>query len=151
MNTSPSGLSSFFSIERVVAFLTPTVFAPLAVWISGLVATNVPFAPTPSPGVLEGIEIAAFLGACGVVIKWLHGRQIPAIAGLTPALPISAAELDTFFHQIQTYLQAHPESFQGPAGATGASASQEAIDAAAEGAVKRLLGNALGGQAQPVV
>lgn len=149
MNTSPSGLSSFFSIERVVAFLTPTVFAPLAVWISGLVATNVPFAPTPSPGVLEGIEIAAFLGACAVVIKWLHGRQIPAIAGIAVPVKMVEGELSTLLAQVQTYIQAHPESFQGPQGAPGAPASPQDLALTAEAAVRRVLAGAA--QSNPVV
>ena len=154
MSILPSGssLTSFFSIERVVAFLTPVLFAPLATWIAAIIAANVPFAKGLDSGTLEGIEIAAFVSTCAVAIKWLHGRQIPAVAGLTPPIPLSPADLSTFYTQTQAYLAAHPETFQGAPGVPGASVTQEAIDAAAAGAVKRLLGT-LGGAAPatPVV
>lgn len=105
---SGPGLSSFFSIERVVTVLTPTVFAPLAVWLSALIASNVPLAPHPSAATLTGIEISAFLGAVAIAIKWLHGRQIPAIAGVPIQVP--PAVLDQFYAQVEAYLQAHPDA-----------------------------------------
>lgn len=77
-----SSKQPLLSIERVVAILTPTVFAPAAVIITAFVAKHFPGLPHPTPDTIVGLESAAFLGACGLGWKWLHGRQIPAIAQL---------------------------------------------------------------------
>lgn len=90
------------SIERVVTLLTPA-FAALASWLTALVGTHVPGAPHLDPGAIEGIEAAAFLGTTGIVFKWLHGRQIPAVAGLK----ITPAQVDQMHGEIEAYLSAH--------------------------------------------
>lgn len=135
---------SFFSIERVVVLVSP-FFLAASVWLAGVVASNIPFAPPLDPAAIEGVMIAAFLSLAGIIIKWLHGRQLPAIAGLTPPVPIPQAELDVLYNQIQTYIQTHPESFQGPAGTP---ATQEAITVEAEAAVRRVLAG-VGSQGSP--
>lgn len=157
MNDQTAGSSSsFFSIERVVTLLTPLVFAPLATWLSALIASNVPYAPHPSQGTLEGIEIAAFLGTIALVAKWLHGRQIPSVVALGKAtgIKVSAEDLSAISGELKSYMAAHPELFQGPPGAVGSggagSLASEEAQAAIEAVVRRVLGG-LGGSAQPVV
>jgi hypothetical protein len=101
----PLPTTSIVSIERVVTLLTP-VFAAGASWLCGLVASNVPWAPQLSPTGIEGVMIAAFLGTVAVVIKWLHGRQIPAIAALSP-IKVSQHTLDALYAEIEAYLSAN--------------------------------------------
>lgn len=81
--------SSLFSIERVVVLLSP-FFLAAGTWLAGVIAANVPFAPYITAQDIMGVEIAAFLGLAGIVIKWLHGRQIPEIAQLPKPLPPTA-------------------------------------------------------------
>lgn len=82
------------SIERVVTLLTP-LFGAASTFIVTYVATHVPGSPHLDATAVEGIEISAFLGAVGIVAKWLHGRQLPAIAQLGPppsgAQPVAAS------------------------------------------------------------
>lgn len=120
--TGPLPTSSVFSIERVVTLLTP-LFAAGASWLSGLVASNVPWAPQLSPAGIEGVMIAAFLGTVAVVIKWLHGRQIPAIAALSP-IKVTEHTLDTLYAEIEAYLASNAQTFQGPKGEPGVSAAE---------------------------
>lgn len=69
----PSRSGGFFSIERVVALLTP-VFSAAAGWLSTIVAHNVPGLTIPRDQL-----VAVFIGgatiAGGAALKWLHGRQ----------------------------------------------------------------------------
>jgi hypothetical protein len=68
--------TSLWSIERVVTLLTPTVFAPAALWISGVVARHFPgLARYMTPAQLTAIEVTAFAGAVLIAFMWLHGRQ----------------------------------------------------------------------------
>src|SRR5262245_17268385 len=62
------------SPNRVVAVLTPLVFAPLAGGISAWLAENVPGANVSSDQ-LTGIFIAGALIAFGKSAQWLHGWQ----------------------------------------------------------------------------
>jgi hypothetical protein len=62
------------SVERVVVLLHP-VFAGVAIWLVGWLATNVPGAPKLNPTDMASVEIAVFVSVTGVVLKWLHGRQ----------------------------------------------------------------------------
>jgi hypothetical protein len=117
--TGPLPTSSLLSIERVVTLLAP-LFAAGATWLSGLVASNVPWAPQLSPTGIEGVMIAAFLGTIAVVIKWLHGRQIPAIAALSP-IKVTQHTLDTLYAEIEAYLASNAHTFQGPKGEPGLS------------------------------
>lgn len=100
-----------FSIERVVTLLTP-VFAALAAWLCALVANNVPGAPKLDPSTIEGIIIAAFLGTVGIVAKWLHGRQIPQVAGLKP----TQSQLEYLYAEVESYLAAHAAEFKRDTG-----------------------------------
>jgi hypothetical protein len=65
--------SGFFSIERVVALLTP-VFAAAAGWVSTEIAKLI-----PGLGIPRDQLVAVFVGgatiAAGSALKWLHGRQ----------------------------------------------------------------------------
>jgi hypothetical protein len=113
--TGPPPTSSVLSIERVVTLLTP-LFAAGATWLCGLVASNVPWAPTLSPTGMEGVMIAAFLGTDAVVIKWLHGRQIPAVSGLSP-IHINQHTLDMLYDEIEAYVATEVSSrFSAAAG-----------------------------------
>lgn len=88
------------SIERVVTFLTP-FFAAGATAFTGWVAH---IGVHMRPDDVAGVEIAAFLGTVAIVAKWLHGRQIPAIAGIEPPSP---ADLDKLHAEIEDYLKNH--------------------------------------------
>ena len=63
-----------FSIERVVALLTPTVFAPGAVVIAKFATNNVAGSHLSAAQVMP-LEIAAFTGAVGMALYWLKGRK----------------------------------------------------------------------------
>lgn len=91
-----------FSIERVVTIATP-FFAAGAALFTGWLGTQT--GVHLDAGAVEGVEIAAFLGTVGIVAKWLHGRQIPAIAGLH----ITSAQVDQVHAEVETYLKANPQ------------------------------------------
>jgi hypothetical protein len=62
------------SLNRIVALLTPLVFAPLAGVISTWAAENLPGVNVPSSAV-EEIFIAGALIALAPAAQWLHGWQ----------------------------------------------------------------------------
>lgn len=62
------------SPNRIVAFLTPLVFAPLAGVISTWAAENLP-GVTVSQSAMEEIFIAGALVALAPALQWLHGWQ----------------------------------------------------------------------------
>ena len=62
------------SPNRIVAFLTPLVFAPLAGVISTWAAENLP-GVNVSQGAMEEIFIAGALIALAPAAQWLHGWQ----------------------------------------------------------------------------
>jgi hypothetical protein len=62
------------SPNRIVAFLTPLVFAPLAGVISTWAAENLPGVNVP-PNAVEEIFIAGALIALAPAAQWLHGWQ----------------------------------------------------------------------------
>jgi hypothetical protein len=62
------------SPNRIVAFLTPLVFAPLAGVISTWAAENLPGVTVPRDAV-EEIFIAGALIALAPAAQWLHGWQ----------------------------------------------------------------------------
>ena len=62
------------SPNRVVAFLTPLAFAPLAGGVSTWLANHVPGAEV-SQGQLQEIFIAGALVALAPAAQWLHGWQ----------------------------------------------------------------------------
>jgi hypothetical protein len=62
------------SPNRIVAFLTPLVFAPLAGVISTWAAENLPGVRVP-PNAVEEIFIAGALIALAPAAQWLHGWQ----------------------------------------------------------------------------
>lgn len=113
-----SWLGSKVAVERVVTFLTPLVFAPAATFVAAYVASHFPGLPHPSASELEGLEVAAFLGACGIAYKWLHGRQL-AMSLRTQALLQGAPEAAPVDpgHPI---VVAGPPGPPGPAGTPGA-------------------------------
>jgi hypothetical protein len=62
------------SLNRIVALLTPLVFAPLAGVISTWAAENLPGVNVP-PNAVEEIFIAGALIALAPAAQWLHGWQ----------------------------------------------------------------------------
>jgi hypothetical protein len=115
--TGLQATTPLFTIERVVVLATP-LFAAAAAWLSGLVASNIPWAPPISPTGLAGVMIAMVLGVCAAVIKWLHGRQIPEVAKLSP-IKVTQHTLDTLYGEIEAYLTSNAATFQGPKGEAG--------------------------------
>ena len=103
IGTSIGMLSSLkeelMSPNRIVAFLTPLLFAPLAGVISTWAAENLP-GVTVSQSAMEEIFIAGALIALAPAAQWLHGWQKweqqretnIAIAGTTITGPPVAAE-----------------------------------------------------------
>lgn len=91
-----------FSIERVVTLLTP-FFAAGAAAFTAFVGSHV--GVHLDAGAVEGVEIGAFLGTVGIVAKWLHGRQIPEIAGLK----ITSQQIDQLHAEVEAYLKANPQ------------------------------------------
>lgn len=61
-------------VERVVAFLTPTVFMPLSVVVAKESTLLLPGAAL-SANTVTGLLVTASIGAAGIAGKWLHGRQ----------------------------------------------------------------------------
>ena len=62
------------SLNRIVALLTPLVFAPLAGVISTWAAENLPGVNIP-PSEVEKVFIAGALIALAPAVQWLHGWQ----------------------------------------------------------------------------
>jgi hypothetical protein len=60
--------------NRIVAFLTPVLFAPLAGGIATWIAKNVPGAEV-SQSSLEEVFIGGALIALAPAVQWLHGWQ----------------------------------------------------------------------------
>lgn len=112
---------SNWSIERVVVLLTP-FFGAFSSWFVVFVATHVPSAPHLSATGVEGVVIGVFVTSGGVVIKWLHGRQIPAIAGLPPISQQQRADLEAEVHDI---LARSPIS--GPPGPPGPTTNEDRV------------------------
>lgn len=61
--------------NRLVASLTPLVFAPLAAALTGWIAKHFPGLPPVDRDQLVALEIAGFGGAIAIAHKWLHGWQ----------------------------------------------------------------------------
>jgi hypothetical protein len=80
-------------VNRLVAVLTPVVFAPLAAAVAGWIAQHFPGLPALDPGQLVAIEVAGFTGAVGLAAHWLHGWQKhearAARVGSNTAQPVS--------------------------------------------------------------
>lgn len=109
--------SGSFSIERVVTLLTPFFAAGaslLTAWLSTKIGVHV------NSSDVEGVMAAAFLGTVLIVFKWLHGRQIPEIAGLT----LSQKQVDQMHTAVASYLAAHAPEFK---------ANEEQVGVAVEG------------------
>jgi hypothetical protein len=92
------------SPNRIVALLTPLVFAPLAGAIAAWVAENAPGVEV-SASALEEIFIAGALIALAPAVQWLHGwqkyesREAAAVAAaeLADVAPLPAElEIDEF-------------------------------------------------------
>lgn len=96
--------------NRVVAFLTPTVFAPAAGFASTWIAAHVPGTHVSSSD-LQAIFIAGALIALAPAAQWLHGWQkyeareadaehavevanAAAMAGAAPRAVLAAPQLD---------------------------------------------------------
>ena len=62
------------SIEKVVALLTPTLFAPVAALLTKIITVDVPGSHVTS-GQLTALEIAAFIGAVAMGAHWLQGQK----------------------------------------------------------------------------
>src|SRR5262245_57400824 len=61
--------------NRVVAVLTPLVFAPAAGWIASWAARNMPGLPKLDPTQVTAVFIAGATIAFGKAALWLHGWQ----------------------------------------------------------------------------
>jgi hypothetical protein len=92
------------SLNRIVALLTPLVFAPLAGFASTWGAEHLPGVDIP-PDQLEQVFIAGALIALAPAAQWLHGwqkheeREAQALAaaatgfGVVPVAPVEAEPL----------------------------------------------------------
>ena len=92
------------SLNRIVALLTPLVFAPLAGFASTWGAEHLPGVSIP-PDQLEQVFIAGALIALAPAAQWLHGwqkheaREAEALAaaatgfGIVPVAPVEAEPL----------------------------------------------------------
>jgi hypothetical protein len=88
------------TLNRIVALLTPLVFAPLAGVVSTWAADNLPGVTLP-PDKVEEVFIAGALIALAPAAQWLHGwqkyeaRQDAAITaaafGMTSVVPTEAS------------------------------------------------------------
>lgn len=84
-------------VNRLVAALTPVVFAPVAAAVAGWIAQHFPGLPALDPGQLVAIEVAGFTGAVGLAAHWLHGWQKHEARSKTsarPAAPTGSAVWD---------------------------------------------------------
>jgi hypothetical protein len=63
-----------FSVNRVVALLTPVFSAGAAVGSAWLLK-HFPGLPAPSAGEILGVEVTVATSAAGAALKWLHGHQ----------------------------------------------------------------------------
>jgi hypothetical protein len=61
--------------NRIVAILTPLVFAPLAGWLTAYVARNAPGLPALDPAQVTALFIAGATIAFGKAAQWTHGWQ----------------------------------------------------------------------------
>jgi len=61
--------------NRLVAVLTPLVFAPAAGWIASWAARNMPGLPKLDPTQVTAVFIAGATIAFGKAALWLHGWQ----------------------------------------------------------------------------
>lgn len=91
--------SESFSIERVVTLLGPFFSAAVAFIVAFAAKAGLHLNKTAVGLVL----IAVFFGAILLILKWLHGRQLPAIAGLH----ITDTQLNEVHDEIDAYLAAH--------------------------------------------
>ena len=92
------------SLNRIVALLTPLVFAPLAGFASTWAAEHLPGVDIP-PDQMEQIFIAGALIALAPAAQWLHGwqkheaREADALAaaatgfGIVPVAPVAVEAL----------------------------------------------------------
>ncbi len=83
--------------NRIVALLTPLVFAPLAGAIAAWAADNLPGVQVP-PSALQEVFIAGALIALAPAAQWMHGwqkwEQREAEAALVAEAADAAVELD---------------------------------------------------------
>jgi hypothetical protein len=98
-------ISSGLSIERVVTLLTP-IFAAGAAMLAGWLSTKL--GVKVDAATIEGVMAAAFLGSVGIVYKWLHGRQIPEVAGLN----LSSTQVDQVREQVAHHLAAQAPAIE---------------------------------------
>jgi len=71
--------SEAFAIERVVVVGSP-FFATGSAWLAGVVANNVPGVHMTA-GQVRDVMVAVVILVAATIIKWLHGRQNPALIG----------------------------------------------------------------------
>lgn len=94
------------SPNRIVAFLTPLVFAPLAGVISTWAAENLP-GVTISQSAMEEIFVAGALIALAPAMQWLHGWQKHE-ARSADALAVAATVLTPPAGEVLVPAQAEP-------------------------------------------
>jgi hypothetical protein len=74
------------SANRIVALLTPLVFAPAAGWVTAWAARNAPGLPPLDSTQLTALFITGATVAFGKAALWLHGWQkYEARAAVAPA------------------------------------------------------------------
>lgn len=64
-----------FPPNRIVVLLTPAVFVPASIWISGWAATHLPGLPGLTSGEVLGVELAGALAALKLADRWIDGWQ----------------------------------------------------------------------------
>ena len=133
--------TTFFSIERVVAFVLGPAVTAGAGYVA-LLVSELPGAPHVSGETVYAFASAVALSTGGLVYKWLHGRQLEAsakadLAHLEHTLGVSAAftePLEGFIKTTAADLEGLAQSaatraveaVTGGKGATSATAAQTA-------------------------
>lgn len=82
--------SSIFAIERVVAFVIGPVLMVVAAYVMRIATTWFPGIHLSTGEVAHVLEVT-IAGVVLLVLKWLHGRQIPALLH-TPTTVLAAVQ-----------------------------------------------------------
>lgn len=127
------------AIERLVPIFA-IVFGGAASWVAAFIADNVPDAPKLDSSSVAIVMATVFLGVIALAWKWLHGRQIPAIANLP--VKVDAATMEELLRETQGFFATHADLFKG---ADGRSVSLSDVERLVEGKVVAALTKAASG------
>lgn len=100
-------LQTKFPVERVVALLTPLVFAPLSAAAAAWLAIHFPGLPHVSSTTLTALMSSIALTAGAAAYKWLDGRQKWHV--LQAGGPIPTAVLEILAKESPHLLEIHPD------------------------------------------